>query len=130
MPTDGIVWWFGLLATVFDLGEGIAADAMDIEGDNLIGSRALAIMIGPPNALKVSAGVFPGVRVVSVVPFFFGWLDLNYLIPLGLMDLNIAYSLYRLSEPGADTPRRFVRWIHLGGSLSIFIFIMMQLVLP
>ncbi len=128
-PTDRIVWWFGFLAMLFDLGEEIAADAMDVEGDRLIGSWSLAIIIGPQNALKVSAGVFAGVIVVSLFPFFFRWLELMYLIPLALMNSIIIYSLYRLLMPGVDHPRRFIKWIYLGGSLSIFIFIIMRFML-
>ncbi len=128
-PTDGIVWWFGLLAMLFDLGEEIASDAMDVEGDKLIGSRSLAIIIGAQNALKVSAVVFAGVIIVSVLPFLFRWLELIYLIPLALMDSIIVYSLYRLLAPGVDRPRRFIKWIYLGGSLSIFLFILMRFVL-
>lgn len=30
------VWWFGAIAVLLDLGEEIAADAMDAEGDSLI----------------------------------------------------------------------------------------------
>ena len=127
--TDGIVWWFGLLALLFDLGEEIAADAMDVEGDKLIGSRSLAIMIGPQNALKVSAGVFSAVIFVSLLPFFFRWLKPIYLVPLALMDSIIIYSLYRLLTPGVDRPRRFIRYIYLGGSLSILLFILMRLAL-
>ncbi|NTU50494.1 MAG: UbiA family prenyltransferase, partial [Desulfobulbaceae bacterium] len=66
-PADPIVWWFGLLAMLIDLGEEIAADAMDTEGDKLIGSRSLAILIGPRNALKVSAGIFTAVVLISLV---------------------------------------------------------------
>lgn len=124
-----VVWWFGLLAMLFDLGEEIAADAMDVEGDKLAGSRSLAIMIGPRNALMVSAAVFSAVIVISVLPFFFRWLDMIYLLPMALMDSIIIYSMYRLLKPGADRPRRFVKWIYLGGSFSILMFIVLRLLL-
>ena len=50
-PANINVWWFGAIAFLMDLGEEIAADAMDIEGDKLIGSRSLAIVYGRETAL-------------------------------------------------------------------------------
>ncbi|MBE0643195.1 MAG: UbiA family prenyltransferase, partial [Bacteroidetes bacterium] len=122
-----LVWWFGLLAMLFDLGEEIAADAMDAEGDRLIGSRSLAIVIGQRNALKVSAGIFAGVVLVSLLPFALQWLEPIYLIPMMLMDTVIVVSVSRLLSPSAEHPRRFIRWIYLGGSFSILLFIVMRL---
>lgn len=129
-PTDALVWWFGLLAMAFDLGEEIAADAMDVEGDRLIGSRSLAIVLGPRNALKVSAGILSTVVIISLIPFPLRWLEPIYLIPILLMDVIILYSTSRLLAPGAERPRRFIRWNYLGASLSILIFILMRLLLP
>jgi geranylgeranylglycerol-phosphate geranylgeranyltransferase len=129
-PADPIIWWFGLLAMLIDLGEEIAADAMDTEGDSLIGSRSLAIVIGPRKALKVSAGIFTAVALISLIPFILHWLEPIYLFPILLMDAIILYSTLRLLDPSSSNPRRFIRWIYLGGSFSILIFIIMRLVLP
>ena len=45
-PTEVVVWWFGVVAMLVNLGEEIAADAMDREGDKLIGPRSLAVVLG------------------------------------------------------------------------------------
>lgn len=125
-PTDGLVLWFGLLALFFDLGEEIAADAMDVEGDRLIGSRSLAIVLGPQRALQISTLVFALVVLTSLAPFALRWLEAIYLAPILLMDGIIAYSLGRLWAPQAKQPRRYIRWIYLGGSFSIWVFILMR----
>lgn len=129
-PADPIVWWFGLLAFLFDLAEEILADAMDVEGDRRIGSRSLAIVIGPRNALRVGGGVFAAVILVSLFPFARGWLDRIDLIPILLMDAVILYGMVRLLSPTARRPRRYIRGIYLGGSASILLFILLRWLRP
>ena len=128
-PTDVVVWWFGTLAMLVDLGEEIAADALDIEGDRLIASRSLAILLGRQNALRISAAVFFTVVVISLIPFLLHWLKIIYLFPILMMDLIILYSATNLLNPGAVKPRRYVRWIYLGGAFSMLLFIGLRLAL-
>jgi geranylgeranylglycerol-phosphate geranylgeranyltransferase len=128
-PDDVLVWWFGLLAGLFDLGEEIAADAMDTEGDRLIGSRSLAIVIGVRKALMVSAGVFSTVVVVSLLPFFLRWLETAYLVPILLMDTVLVVGTARLLSPTAAHPRTTIRWVYLGGTFAILLFVVLLLVL-
>ncbi len=127
-PDDAVVWWFGLLAMLFDLGEEIAADAMDIEGDRLIGSRSLAIVIGPRNALKVSAGIFLAVVLVSLVPFVRQWLAPVFLIPMLLLDAVVLTATARLLDVTTGNPRAVIRWNYLGVSAAILVFVVMRLV--
>ena len=125
-PRDPIVWWFGLLALLFDLAEEILADALDVEGDRRIGSRSLGIVLGPRNALRVGAGVFALVIAVSLVPFLRGWLDPVDLVPILLMDAVILFGVARLLTPGVRHPRRYIRAIYLGGSASILLFVLLR----
>jgi geranylgeranylglycerol-phosphate geranylgeranyltransferase len=128
-PTERVVWWFGVVAMLINLGEEIAADAMDIEGDKVVGSRSLAIVLGPRKALAISAGIFAVVVLVSIIPFLFQWFEPLYLLPIGLMDAAIVYSTIRLMNPRSEHPRRFIRWIYLGALFAILMFILMRLVL-
>ena len=52
MPSNRIVWFFAVIAALIDLGEEIAADAMDMAGDRLIHSNSLAIRHGSRTALE------------------------------------------------------------------------------
>lgn len=124
---EPLVWWFGLLAMLFDFGEEIAADAMDAEGDRRIGSRSLAIVIGVRNAVRVSAVVFTAVVCVSLLPFVLNWLAPIYLVPMLLMDVVIAISVPRLFTASGAPRRSDIRRIYLGGSLAILLFIIMRL---
>ena len=58
LPFHKMVLFFGLIAALIDLGEEIAADAMDIAGDRLINSNSLAIKFGKSTALKISGSIF------------------------------------------------------------------------
>ena len=127
-PADGVVWWFGLLTMLIDLGEEIAADAMDIQGDALVGSRSLGIVLGPRKALRISAAIFGTVVLVSIIPFLLRWVEPVYLWPILLMDVGILYSTARLLNPRTQTPRRYIRWIYLSGLLAILVLIVMRLI--
>jgi len=93
------VWWFGAVSFMMDLGEEIAADAMDIEGDRIIGSRSLAIVYGRQRALRTSAMVFGALILVSLAPFALAGITSIYLIPIMIMDIVILYSTVRLLNP-------------------------------
>ncbi|MBD3166941.1 prenyltransferase, partial [bacterium] len=75
-----LVWLFGIIAALIDLGEEIAADAMDAEGDLLIGSQSLAIRYGSRAALRVSAGLFMLVILLTALPFLNDWLPGVYAV--------------------------------------------------
>lgn len=126
-PWDPIVLWFGGLAFLLDLGEEIAADAMDVRGDALAGSRSLAIVWGQRAALVTSAVIFGLVIIVSLIPLAAGWLRPIYAIPLIGMDLVIAYATVRLLISRTERRRTYIRWIYLGATAAILIMIVMRI---
>lgn len=126
-PGDIIVWWFGALAFLVDLGEEIAADAMDMEGDALIGSRSLAIVYGQRTALWISASIFGSVVVVSLVPFAARWLEPHYAVPLLLMDAMIIYATVRILRSRSERRRIYIRWIYLGATAAMLGMIVLRM---
>lgn len=128
-PFNNIVWLFGGIAALIDLGEEIAADAMDMQGDFLINSRSLAIKYGKTVALRISSYIFFFVVLLTSVPFILGWLPAIYLAPIAIMDLSIAYPSLRLLKSGnnMDAGRKYIRWIYLGATSGLLIFILMRL---
>lgn len=126
-PGDAIVWWFGALAFLVDLGEEIAADAMDMEGDALIGSRSLAIVLGQRTALWISAAIFGMVVAVSLVPFVAGWLQPQFVVPLLLMDAVILYATVRILISRSERRRLYIRWIYLGATAAMLGMIVLRL---
>ncbi|MBC7085989.1 MAG: UbiA family prenyltransferase [Methanomethylovorans sp.] len=128
-PLNNIVWLFGAIAALIDLGEEIAADAMDMQGDLLINSRSLAIKYGKKVALRISSYIFIFVILLTSVPFIVGWLPAIYLIPIAIMDLAIAYPSLRLlgSVDDVNAGRKYIRWIYLGATLGLLVFILIRL---
>ncbi|WP_370573932.1 UbiA family prenyltransferase [Methanomethylovorans sp.] len=126
---NNIVWLFGLIAALIDLGEEIAADAMDMQGDLLISSNSLAIKYGKPVALRISSYIFFFVILLTSVPFILRWLPAIYLVPITIMDVSIAYPSLRLLKSGnnKNAGRKYIRWIYLGATLGLLVFILMRL---
>lgn len=125
-PGDVIVWWFGAMAFLLDLGEEIAADAMDMEGDALIGSRSLAIVLGQRAALRISSGIFGMVVIVSLLPFAFGWLAPLFAVPILLMDAVIVTATINILRSNTERRRLYIRWIYLGATAAILALIILR----
>ena len=128
MPFNKIALYFGVIAALVDLGEEIAADSMDVKGDKLIDSNSLAIKYGKSTALKISGSIFFLVILLSIIPFLINWFSIIYLIPIGIMDISIAYSTMKLLNSKNDEGRKFIRWIYLGATFGLIVFLFMRLV--
>lgn len=127
-PFEKAVWSFGIMVFLINLGEEIAADAMDVTGDRQAGSRSLPVLLGRENALKISATIFLLVSVVSCLPFLFGWIEWVYVFPILLMDIVILYSTIKLLDSRIANRRIYIRWIYLSGLVAILIFIILKMV--
>lgn len=126
-PTHIYAWWFGAIAALIDLGEEIAADAMDMDGDLLIDSRSLAIVYGRARALAISVAVFGVAILVSLAPFVLHAIAWIYLVPIAAMDIVISYSAIRLLNPASGNPRAYIRAIYLSGLVAVLGFIGLRL---
>ncbi|MBZ0200659.1 MAG: UbiA family prenyltransferase [Ignavibacteriaceae bacterium] len=126
LPFNKVVWFFGVIAALIDLGEEIAADAMDIKGDLLIDSNSIAIKFGKQAALKTSSYIFLLVILLTTVPFILSWFSVVYIAPIFIMDLSIAYSVTRLLKSKNEEGRKYIRSIYLGSTLGLIIFILMR----
>jgi geranylgeranylglycerol-phosphate geranylgeranyltransferase len=124
-PFEPIVWFFALLVALINLGEEIAADAMDIAGDSHARSRSLAVLFGPEQALKISGVIFSIVVAISFLPVLLGWLGLIYLLPIFLMDGVILFSTKQLLNSKLANRRKYVRWIYLSGLAALIVIILM-----
>jgi geranylgeranylglycerol-phosphate geranylgeranyltransferase len=125
---DPIVWAFGAFAFCFDLGEEIAGDAMDAEGDRKRGSRSIALVYGKQTALRISGALFGATVLLTFLPAALGERSPAYLIPIALTDLLIVYFTRRLLH--SRTPaegRRAMRALYLGASLGLLAFLFARL---
>ena len=124
---NAIVWFFGIIAALIDLGEEIAADSMDMQGDLLINSNSIAIRYGRQAALRLSGFIFLMVILLLFVPFLIGWFRIVHLMPIMIMISAIGYSALRLLRSKNEEGRKYIRWIYLGSTLGLLIFIIMSL---
>lgn len=118
------VWIFGLLAFVIDLGEEIAGDAMDADGDRKRGSQSIAITRGRKAALRISTALFLLAVMLTFVPVIWGDLGALYLIPMSLADILILFFTMKLNR--SQTPvegRRSMRGIYISASLGLLAFL-------
>ena len=126
-PWNEIVWVFSLLAFLIDLGEEIAGDAMDMEGDQKRGSRSIAIRRGKSFALRISSYLFGLVILVSFVPLLLGWMGIGYLVMIALMDpAMIFFSAKLLKSRTPEEGRSYMRRIYLIALFGMLAFILGQ----
>ena len=125
-PFEVTVWFFGMLALLINLGEEIAADAMDVDGDRKAGSRSLPVLMGRENAIRISATLFFLVIVISILPFVLGWTEWIYALPFLFMDGMILFSTIKLLDSKRANRRMYIRWIYLSASLAILIVIVIR----
>ena len=122
---NGIVLTFAALAFLFDLGEEIAADAMDVIGDELRSSKSIAKRKNKNYALRLSGVIFIIFIILSLLPFLMGWLGYVYLLLIVVTDLCISYLSSRLilsntiEEGRIQIRRLYLTW---GMFVAIFIF--------
>jgi geranylgeranylglycerol-phosphate geranylgeranyltransferase len=125
-PFEKAVWFFGILVFLINLGEEVAADAMDITGDQHVGSRSLPVLLGHERALKISAVIFLLVTIISCLPYLFGWIEWISAFPILLMDVVILYLSKKLLDSRIANRRIYIRWIYLSGLLAILIIIFLK----
>ncbi|MGP8023064.1 MAG: UbiA family prenyltransferase [Methanobacterium sp.] len=122
--TNGLIWIFAGLAFIFDVGEEIAGDAMDMVGDEERTSKTLARLYGKPYALRVSSALFILFTIVSLIPFLIGWLSIIYLViflPIDLVVLYLAMKL--LKSQTVEEGRRIIRQLYLTLTIFIIVFV-------
>jgi geranylgeranylglycerol-phosphate geranylgeranyltransferase len=121
---NGIVWTFGALVFVFDLGEEIAGGAMDMEGDELRSVRTIARVYGKKQALRASGFFFALFVIISFLPFIMGWLKSSYLGIFVPMDLAVLYLALKLMKSKTIAEGRAkIRQLYLSTTFFIAVFI-------
>lgn len=127
-PWNKVVLTFSLMAFFFDLGEEIAADAMDMEGDKKRGSRSIAIVKGRGFALNISAILFLLVVLVSLAPVLFNWLGISYMFMILISDIIIISSVLKLLRSRTNEEgRTCIKQLYRGQLLGLLAFIFSQL---
>ena len=122
-----MLWFMALGAFLIDLAEEIAGDAMDMEGDKVLGSQSLALRFGRTAALRVSAGLFALLFVLSLIPLIQGTMGLQYLLAIIVADGCLLYFTVKLLR-SKDSKEGVLamRGIYLGFTAGLMVFILGQ----
>jgi geranylgeranylglycerol-phosphate geranylgeranyltransferase len=127
-PWNKIVLTFSIMAFVFDLGEEIAADAMDMDGDKKRNSKSIAIKKGRKVALRISSLLFSIVILISLIPIYFNWLGISYLFMILVSDVIIFLSIFKLLRSRTSEEGHLcIKQIYRGALLGLLAFMMSQL---
>ncbi|MTI82900.1 MAG: prenyltransferase [Firmicutes bacterium] len=127
-PWNEIVLTFSIMAFFLDLGEEIAADAMDIEGDKKRNSKSIAIIMGRKVALSTSSILFSLVILISFMPICFGWLGISYLFMILIPDTIIILSALKLLRSRTSEEGHLcIKQIYRGALFLPLVFIISQL---
>lgn len=119
------VWLFAGVAFLFDLGEEIAGDAMDIDGDRKRGSRSIAILYGRGTALKVSALVFGMMILLTLLPIIFSTPGIPYIVVILSFDLIVIRFTGRiLKSRNAVEGRIAMRAMYLAATACVLAYIL------
>lgn len=128
VPWNKIVLTFSIMAFFIDLGEEIAADAMDIEGDKKRNSKSIAIKMGRKVALSISSTLFFLVILISFIPIYFRWLGISYLFMILISDVIIFLSVLKLLRSRTSKEGHFcIKQIYRGALLGLLAFVISQL---
>ena len=126
-PFNKVVLFFSLTAFLIDLGEEIAGDAMDIDGDKQRGSKSIAIVYGKRTALRISSAVFFLLALISFTPYLAGWLGIKYLVIISLADAITIFSAVKLLKSQTpDEGHKCMRWIYIGALFAMLAYIIAQ----
>ncbi|RXK84893.1 prenyltransferase [Chlorobaculum sp. 24CR] len=126
-PFEPVVLFLAVMTMLVDLGEEIAADALDVEGDRQSGSRSLAIVLGSDKAMRIATAVFALVIAASAAPFAAGWFGWPYLPPIIAFDAILVWSVWRLLDPRTPRKLRYIRRIYLAGTAMLLALIAIRL---
>jgi geranylgeranylglycerol-phosphate geranylgeranyltransferase len=126
--TNGLIWIFGILAFIFDLGEEIAADAMDMIGDKERSAKTIALLHGKKYALTVSISLFTLFVAITLIPLIIGWLSPKYLfifLPVDIIILYLSKKLYKSQT--VEEGHKIIRELYLILTIFIIIFVIISI---
>lgn len=126
-PPDGAIIFFSVITALFDLGEEIASDTMDAEGDKKINSRSLAILYGEDRAIKIASAVLFLIIPVTTIPFLINLFSFVYALPLLYLNGVIVYYVTKLLKAGTKNGKEYTIKLYRHGAVSLVLFLIIRL---
>jgi geranylgeranylglycerol-phosphate geranylgeranyltransferase len=115
---------------LFNLGEEIAADAMDIEGDKKRNIKSNPILIGRKNALYISLSLIVIEIVLSFLPVILGLFGVSYLIIISLTDIMILFlGIKLIKSQSIKKGRMYIRKLYLSAVSGLCLIIISVIII-
>jgi 4-hydroxybenzoate polyprenyltransferase len=93
----------------------------------VLGSQSLALRFGRTAALRVSAGIFALLFVLSLIPLIQGTMGLQYLLAISVADTALVYfTLKLLRSTNSEEGVFAMRGIYLGFTAGMIVYILGQ----
>ncbi len=128
-PLNKGVLIFSIMLFLFNLGEEIAADAMDIAGDKKRNIKSIAILIGRKKALYISFSLFIIFILLSFLPVILGLFGISYFIIITLTDILILFwGLNLIRSQTIKKGKMYIRRLYLSGIFGIFLIIISMII--
>jgi geranylgeranylglycerol-phosphate geranylgeranyltransferase len=126
---EPMVWFFGIMALLFDLGEEISNGVLDAEGDGKRGARSLARMRGRTYATNAAGLCFAAIIVIGFIPYLLGWASMAYLLMVMIVDvaLVVLHTRFRFTRDRADG-KKIVRMLYLVMLAFVILFVAYRIV--
>ncbi len=121
---------FSIMVFLFNLGEEIAADAMDIAGDKKRNIKSIPILIGREKSIYISFLLFVTFILLSFLPVFLGLFGISYFAIISLTDILILYWAIKLiKRPTIKKGRIYIRRLYLSAIFGIFFIIIIMIII-
>jgi geranylgeranylglycerol-phosphate geranylgeranyltransferase len=129
-PWNPAVVIFSTMVFLFSLGEEIAADAMDVEGDKKRNIKSIPILIGGRNALYISFSLFAAEIVLSFLPVILGLFGISYLVIISLTDIGILLlGIELIRSQTVKTGLSYIRKLYLGALSGMFLSVISTIII-
>jgi geranylgeranylglycerol-phosphate geranylgeranyltransferase len=102
---------------------------MDIQGDKKRDSQSIAIRRGRSFALSLSASLFGVAILLSLAPVFLGWLGMDYLGLVLIIDIIVILCTIRLLKSRTPKEGRLaMRGIYMSALVGMLAFLSYRLI--
>lgn len=129
-PGSPALWALSLMVFLVNLGEEIAGDAVDMEGDGERGVQSVAILVGRGRALRISFTLFILAVAVSFLPVLLSVLGTSYLVIITVTDVLILhYGIRLLASETVDDGRNAIRRVYLSALCGLVLIIASRVLL-
>lgn len=124
---EPLVWFLAILAGLIDMGEEIAGDVLDLEGDQAAGSRSLAVSLGIRSATAFSSVMFILAIVIGWIPIVLDWVPLRYGVALVIMNAGLLVGLWGFLRWQNGRRRLALRINYLAPLLGVIVLLVLRL---